>query len=155
MPGSVTDEQLKMAPKSGSKRLNVHVQRFAETMLRIAPTMKHPSFAAEREWRLVRAFGESMQFNWQFRTKGSMLVPYTTINLPTNDFGSIGSERIIVGPSAHMTTNLTALYPLCRRYRVAAKCALSKIPYRDWQARRPAKFNRTPCRSHGFEPEAF
>jgi len=64
----------------------------------LAPMLKDPSFAEEREWRLVRLGAPIGDDSVKFRIGHSMLIPYCE-----HSFGELGApiEAVCVGPTPH------------------------------------------------------
>src|SRR4029450_4455178 len=73
---------------------------WSEGFAPLAPTIKHPAFHEEREWRLISApipFGDDQ---WRVRAGRSMLIPYVPIALaPTDPYLPI--RDVVVGPTPH------------------------------------------------------
>jgi hypothetical protein len=99
----------------------------------IAPTMKHPSFAEEREWRLVnRRITETIRNRHiLYRPGKSFFTPYREFQLGA-DVDSLIRE-IIVGPSPHskLSVRTTREY-LWHQDVKGVTVEESKIPYRSW-----------------------
>jgi hypothetical protein len=96
----------------------------------IAPLLKHPSFAEEREWRVVarRPTAASLQF----RAVRTLLVPYVRFSLQTSA-GLLPISHVVVGPTPHPHLNASAI----RAALGAAGArnvgtAPSEIPFRAW-----------------------
>jgi hypothetical protein len=99
--------------------------------IQLAPFLKNPQFAEEREWRIVA----NLQTNKvksliKFRPSRTMIVPYIEIPLPT-EAGCLVIEEVFIGPtsdrelsSASVELLLTSRNVTCSR----VKC--STIPYR-------------------------
>ena len=64
---------------------------------------KDPSFAEEREWRLVCSFDPDTQMNeLLFRTSAEMIIPYLALSLQTDtDIPLLPISEIIQGPTSH------------------------------------------------------
>src|SRR6266851_4669429 len=73
---------------------------FVRDFVEIAPSIKHPSFKEEREWRLVSriVLGKDDQLN--FRPASGVLLPYYKLDLDNGD-GSIPIRTLVVGPGPH------------------------------------------------------
>ena len=84
----------------------------------VAPQMKHSSFAAEKEWRLitidrVSGAGElqrTSKMELFFRPSADRLVPYLHFPIPTRPI-----REIVVGHSNSMTPNDSALWLFWRQ----------------------------------------
>lgn len=97
----------------------------------LAPALKDPSFAEEREWRLVLP-GDSMQVLPKFRLSGALLIPYHLHSL-----GSVGEALPVaalkVGPAPHEELAVGATRTLLVSNGLsAAMVEASEIPYRSW-----------------------
>lgn len=72
--------------------------RFQRLGHRLAPTFKHPSFAEEREWRLIGMIGVNDP-RARYRTKDNIIVPYGEIDIdPRSARYPLRPVEIIVGP---------------------------------------------------------
>ena len=99
---------------------------------RYAPILKHPSFAEEREWRIISYPIACTVDRFAYRPGTSMLIPYYRVPLTDADSG-LHVEEIIVGPTPHVIQSRESVYSL------GMKCGLSglrlidtKTPYRSW-----------------------
>ena len=107
---------------------------FATRLALIAPEIKHKSFEAEREWRLVAATVSAHELH--HRPGRSMLIPYYKIPIGNDDkFDSI--REIVVGPTPHPDLLAASVESLA----IAAglvnpdntpKTKTTSIPFRDW-----------------------
>ena len=104
---------------------------FMQRFIGIAPTLKHPSFKEEREWRLISKPIPYNDPHLEFRGGSSMLIPYCNMELCKS--GSIlNIEEIVVGPnpyqdlainsvssfiSTQRDVNLKTITPSQTRYR--------------------------------------
>lgn len=70
---------------------------------RIAPLLKHESFAEEKEWRLVLPIDWTPALNpIEFRPRRDALVPYVSYPLTNPGPGNpIGCNELILGPGSH------------------------------------------------------
>ncbi|MBL7186218.1 MAG: DUF2971 domain-containing protein [Phycisphaerae bacterium] len=74
-----------------------------QAITKVAPLIKHKTFAAENEWRLVSITKDSeSRENFGVRVRGSMVVPYRTVKLKESVWDR---ARIIVGPCPHVEEN--------------------------------------------------
>jgi Protein of unknown function (DUF2971) len=106
---------------------------FATRLAQIAPRIKHKSFEAEREWRLVAATVSAHELH--HRPGRSMLIPYYKIPIGDDDkFDSI--REIVVGPTPHPDLSAASVESLA----IAAGLdnpdntltRTSSIPFRNW-----------------------
>jgi hypothetical protein len=93
-----------------------------QIMMELAlPAFKHPSFRAEKEWRLLRfrAIGHSPKSDpvIDFRLRGDMPVPYLKLEPSNGDLLPITSVRI--GPSDRMREHVA----------FSVSCILEKYGY--------------------------
>jgi len=106
---------------------------FVFEIIRTASRFKHPSFAEEREWRIVSPPEKRLDpQEWHFRAKDGLIVPYTKVHLPEGlDFW--GKVRVIVGPAPHPNESKASVYALVRRYKgLGIGIEISPSPYREW-----------------------
>jgi hypothetical protein len=88
--------------------------------------IKHPSFEAEKEYRILLPQPDKKDFH--FRPKGQILAAYTKINLNIHD----SIARLYVGPSAYKATNMRMLEALLYRHDLHnLQVQLTDIPYRS------------------------
>lgn len=102
-------------------------------LIRLASRLKNWSFSEERESRIISTPERRYDAdNLYFRSRGGMIVPYTTIQLPdTTDFW--GKVRITLGPTPHANESKIGVYDLVRRYRGhAVAIDITNTPYREW-----------------------
>jgi hypothetical protein len=104
---------------------------FATRLSRIAPEIKHKSFEAEREWRLVAAKVSAHELH--HRPSRSMLIPYYKIPIGDDDkFDSI--REIVVGPTPHPELSVASVKSLAIAAGLANpdKIETTSIPFRNW-----------------------
>lgn len=97
-------------------------------MIELAPMLKHPSFAEEREWRIVA--GPLDGRTLKTRPGRYSLVQYAEIALPQN-VGRI-IERIVIGPSAHQRLKMQGVGDLTMTvpaHMTPGSISLSPTPY--------------------------
>jgi hypothetical protein len=98
----------------------------------IAPALKHPSFAEEREWRVVKEVALPNDVARKFRQGKSMLIPYTEFNLAKED-GRVSFSRVFVGPTPHMELSMSSLENLLMISELDGwRITASSVPYRSW-----------------------
>lgn len=109
------------------------VHFFAHLVL-LAACFKHPSFSAEREWRLIvreTAPEDSAKFV-RLRTGRSTLVPYLSIPLASDD-KVVSLKGVRIGPTPHPLLAEAAVKDALRQHRAVAKSVLrSETPFREW-----------------------
>jgi hypothetical protein len=107
---------------------------------------KHPSFSAEREYRLLVD-----PIYWEddylaFRPTRSTLVPYLRVTIPRmrSDYVSPRKpfafpvtrshfiDRVVIGPTTNKNLSLDAVSSFFRKHNMNVDVASSKVPYRDW-----------------------
>jgi hypothetical protein len=107
--------------------------KFLAGFMTVAPRMKHPSFAEEREWRLInrRLTANLRNTEILYRPGKSFFVPYNEFYLGDNLDSLI--REIVVGPSPHSELSVrTTMEYLFHRAVKGVKVEESKIPYRSW-----------------------
>lgn len=99
---------------------------------RYAPILKHKSFSEEREWRIISRplfYGHS---RFDFRTGGSMLIPYFRMPLASNQ-RPFRIEEIVIGPAPYPAQSSRSIHGLLMKYDVGWKTIKnSQVPYRNW-----------------------
>jgi hypothetical protein len=108
------------------------VQRFFASFLQIAPIIKNPNFAEEREWRLVtlpvdiedEAYGVSMT--------GDRIIQRYELRFPRDADGWCRAiARVVVAPTKDPELIGEAIALLCRKRRIGCDTiAYSRIPFR-------------------------
>jgi hypothetical protein len=111
----------------------VAVQRFYGALVKLAAVLKHPSFAEEREWRLVSAPGSlDLRIPVMFRHGKSMIVPYREFNLVGAE-GRMHVADLCVGPAPHMELAKFSVERLLSASGVEHNVMRSSVvPYRSW-----------------------
>jgi hypothetical protein len=116
----------------GTEKSHTPQPTFLTGFMSVAPRMKHPSFAEEREWRLVnRRVTETIR-NPQilYRLGKSFFIPYREFQLGS-DVDSLVKE-VIVGPSPHSKLSVkTTMEYLWHQGVRGVKVEESKTPYRS------------------------
>jgi hypothetical protein len=65
------------------------------------PTLKHPDFNEEREWRLIHArWGDEEESKRNFKVGNFLLVPYIELRMMDNSL-NLPISRVVVGPAPH------------------------------------------------------
>lgn len=81
-----------------SRGIDAEVRKvLVDGILKFAPMMKHPSFAEEREWRLVTEPMGFYEDRVQYRNGTSMLIPYTPMCIVQEDL--LGFNHVTIGPN--------------------------------------------------------
>lgn len=104
----------------------------------VAPALKHPTFAAEREWRLVASLGKGAARGLLCtRPSAKGIVPY--LNLPLEPGrtteGPVEIERLVVGPTQDKARGVRS-----------AQLFLRSIGYRTEDAERLVVMSEVPFR---------
>lgn len=108
----------------------------------VAPALKHPQFAEEREWRLVSKRPVSiLNPQVRFRSGRWSLIPYYRFAL-CQDSNPIKVSHMYVGPNPHMKLAIHAAhaavwnakveFPPTRQYSPPFDVRPSSVPYRGW-----------------------
>lgn len=103
-------------------------------LLRIAALLKHPSFAEEQEWRIVSpAMTDFMSGKIRFREGTSMLVPFSELELRSDESPHLPLDHIYLGPTAHITLSLNSLAMYLQKHDAAPRRGIDycDIPYRQ------------------------
>ena len=113
----------------------------AKDLIKVAPEVKHPSFAEEQEWRLLI---DSVHLNdpmVQYRPGRSMFVPYVKLDIALSD-GHLSIDHLILGPTPNPDLAwlsgwryLKSLYlrgMIRTRGFIPVFVRNSQIPFRSW-----------------------
>ena len=104
----------------------------AHHVLRIAPRVKHPSFAEEKEWRLTKEVGHEEKEKVKFRAGKSMLVPYGEFMF-VDEADNTPITEIVVGPTPHMELSKRSVERLLRAHDMGHVPIIdSAVPFRNW-----------------------
>jgi DUF2971 family protein len=109
-------------------------EAFFEKLVRVAPILKHPSFEAEQEWRIVSEMLFAITSNnVEFRPGKSMLIPYKDFTIEDKD-GFIQAEDLCTGPGPHPDLSRFSLIQLSanKGFKKPIQLRTSQIPYRSW-----------------------
>ena len=116
----------------GSEAQHYLLERFFASFLQVAPIIKNPNFAEEREWRLVTlpvdvdddAYGVSMT--------GDRIIQRYELRFPRDADGWCRAiSRVVVAPTKDPELIGEAIALLCRKRRIACDTiAYSQIPFR-------------------------
>ena len=103
-----------------------------EQVLFVAPLIKHPSFAEEKEWRLIWMPGRLDVLSLQYRQGPGLFVPFVAVSL-VGEGGAVTIEEIIVGPMPHQEAALRALSGALQLHDFRPRrLSFSQVPYRTW-----------------------
>lgn len=108
----------------------------ADILFRCGVFFKEPSFAEEKEWRLVSPTVVFRDESLAFRSGRSMITPY--YRLPILKGGALPVVHVIVGPCPHMQLSKWSVTALLMRNGVKGplygqQVAFgSRVPFRDW-----------------------
>ena len=103
--------------------------RLLVNTIRLAPLLKNPAFAEEREWRLISGIRRANSGEWQIRVKGTHFVPYLVLWLGKTEDSPI--IQIIVGPHPQSEVAYLGVHQLRHSYKVNASIKKSRTPYRS------------------------
>ena len=123
--------------KVGRSETRLALHWLYSELVRIAPLLKHPSFAEEKEWRLISRSAPQLALRHEegvlFRSGKSMLIPYREFSL-LNNSGKMELEHVVVGPTPHKDLSRQSLSHLLDIAGLARTPAvrLSAVPYRAW-----------------------
>ena len=103
-----------------------------DAIVHLCPLLKHPSFAEEKEWRLVSHPISIEHPQVKFREGNSMLVPYFDLHL-TKDTEPLAIKSITIGPTSDPGMSYESLKAFLKSEKINYdKVEISKIPYRSW-----------------------
>jgi hypothetical protein len=110
--------------------------------LNVAPKFKHPSFIAEKEWRLVDVrqasfIGGNVFSDISYRPGKSFFVPYRDFALtdPDEPEALLPISKVFVGPTPHADLSVWTVRNCLRNKGLimkGTKVEKSNIPYRNW-----------------------
>jgi Protein of unknown function (DUF2971) len=109
------------------------VTALREKLARLAPTVKHEAFAAEREWRLISPpISVLMDLDRvKYREGLATLIPYVHFDLPLAEEGASGSLLgVTVGPGPSPHYGLQSTLGLMATRGIHASVTPSAAPYR-------------------------
>jgi len=109
------------------------VARFYDSLVKIAAVLKHPSFAEEREWRLISSpVFLDQKPSASFRPGKSMVIPYREFNL-ASEGEPMQIADLCVGPTPHMELSRLSVEYLLDASEVGRGAVRgSDVPYRSW-----------------------
>lgn len=116
-------------------RNNLH--NFEEKFIQLAPTLKHPSFHQEKEWRIISGVTNYANSNVAFRPGKSMMVPYFEFELSEPN-APFDFHEVYVGPTPHQELARHSVIGLMYNSENTQtglefrNITQSKIPYRNW-----------------------
>lgn len=90
----------------------------------IVASVKHPSFAEEREWRVIVSMEDDV--TTLFRATNRAIIPYVKVSLPLDALVSVR-----VGPGNNTGVRKEGVSRLLRRVGSAASVVVSEIPLRS------------------------
>ena len=108
-------------------------------LLKLAPTIKHPAFREEAEWRLVKRLGWPSRAKPQFMDRSGILKPFTdlgALTIPGKTRRILPLRSVWIGPSPHSDLNMAAMSSFLETLGYGALAEvdpmvrLSTIPYR-------------------------
>jgi hypothetical protein len=97
--------------------------------VRLAPLLKNPAFAEEKEWRLISGIRRADSGEWQIRVKGTHFVPYLVLELGKPETTPIA--QIIVGPNPQSDIAYLGVHQFRHSYKIGVTVKKSRTPYRS------------------------
>jgi len=96
----------------------------------VAPFLKHPSFAEEREWRVV--VQNTRASSVKFRAVRTLLVPYMGFSLQMSS-GRLPISHVVIGPTPHPHLNAGAIQAALAAVGLSTVgTGTSATPFRAW-----------------------
>jgi hypothetical protein len=118
--------------KTNSNTIIDLIQEWAGEFLEIAPTLKHPSFKEEKEWRFISELIGKNENKFKIRKGRYSLIPYIEIDLNCAS-SEVIFENIICGPTPFHEMSTNALYFSSETDSIKfTSKTQSRIPYRNW-----------------------
>ena len=105
---------------------------FMLKFIKLAPTLKHPKFEEEKEWRVIASLQTQKVLDAiKIRSGTSMLIPYIEILLPTKN-NKLVIEQIVIGPTMNHSLSEESVKLLFDKKQVTCHSLdHSAIPYRQ------------------------
>lgn len=128
----------KLQAKCDAERLKADLSwSYAQHVTRFGPTLKHPTFKEEREWRLISPMVQEPHPQLDFRGSATRIIPFFRFKLVTQehpDFVRLGPGQImtIIGPTSDRRASSMAVQFLMTSQFGVASFGGSEIPYRAW-----------------------
>jgi len=128
----VNDAGQRLNPRDGND-VGLAVQYFYDELVNVATVLKHPSFAEEREWRLISSpVLLDLRPPALFRSGKSMVVPYREFDLVGVD-GRMRLADLCIGPTPHTELSRLSVEHLLVASGVEnVSVRGSAVPYRSW-----------------------
>jgi hypothetical protein len=106
-----------------------------QNFLSLAPKLKHPSFEAEREWRLFNVLPAPLNGSTDihYRVGKSFFIPYRKFQLGSSE--QLPIREIVIGPTAHPDLSRWTVRNCLFTHGLTptiANIRNSTVPYRDW-----------------------
>ena len=116
----------------GAEARHYLVQRFFASFLQIAPIIKNPNFAEEREWRLVTLPVDIDDDDYGVSMTGDRIIQRYELRFPRDADGWCRAiARVVVAPTKDPELIGEAIALLCRKRRIDCDTiAYSQIPFR-------------------------
>ncbi|HUP62093.1 MAG TPA: DUF2971 domain-containing protein [Thermoanaerobaculia bacterium] len=125
--------QARFQAASSDAEQSAIVDEFAIDFAQVAASHKDPSFAEEREWRLITVRRDADPTEIQYREGVSTLIPYVEFGLPIDGKGRLRMRRVVVGPTPHWELTCNAVGNMVREGKVLwGQITPSRTPYRAW-----------------------
>ena len=127
--------EIKSAKDIGSawdSKAKILAADFFLDFIRLAPFLKHPKFAEEKEWRIMASLkGNCDGKLLKFRAGKTMILPYIEIPLPMSDERLLIDE-LYVGPTNEPKLSVSSVELLLKSRNVSyKKINSSAIPFRE------------------------
>ena len=105
---------------------------FNELLIMTAACIKHPSYKAEAEWRLIIVSPDPSSAKHRFRAGKSFLIPYIELPIVAPEAHPYLPE-LVFGPTPHPTLAGPAAWNACTAngWNID-KVSATKIPFRSW-----------------------
>ena len=110
---------------------------FAQHVTRFGPTLKHPTFREEREWRLISPMLQEPHQQLDFRGTPNRVVPFCRFRLATESHPDLvrpgpNQLTVIVGPTSDRDSSGMAIQFLMTTLFGTSRFGSSGIPFRAW-----------------------
>lgn len=131
------ERELKVLVENSMSRTPKTVRaHLSNALIERAPTMKHPSFREEREWRLVsREYPKGIipaTRQTFYREGRSFPIPHQKLQLKTGEGKIAAIAEVVIGPGPHKSLIAQTTNDFLSDLGLDVPVAESDAPYRNW-----------------------
>ena len=129
------DQEAPPSKRHPTQSYHGHFESHEQRFLNVAARLKHPTFAEEREWRLISKVGRDLRDpKLRFRAGKTRLIPYVEFMLPVRESNSMSLDQVYIGPAQDHNLSFSAITAFLTNasVRIARGTHASGIPLRNW-----------------------